>query len=246
MRRKVLLSLVVCGALYSVAASAESKNVAGLDITYQTLALPVDQMESHGSAQITVNNAYERLYDIKTVLAPGCSKLPAISNIVFAGKTLPVLCGNTGGGRNETLQILGSVSGGWVFSTLGFGQMEADMQVRAGDYYFLTADYSDLIDQGLFYKVYKLAFSPASIGFVPSRDQQARDIYRSVLDNYLRVGLQGDRYVLEFERLVVQSGLSVKDACRVLTEGRKKLSSNITDALVVGMEKQHLQACKGK
>ncbi|MEE3917283.1 MULTISPECIES: hypothetical protein [Pseudomonas syringae group] len=246
MKTTASLGYICLTTLLSTYAFATPVVIDGLTIDYQKLELPPEKLDSNAAAEITISNAYEKLYDLKTTLEPGCAHLPAISSIKVNTKTLPLLCGNNGAGRNETLQAIGVVSGNRAIATLGFGEMTAEVKVAGDNNYFLTAQRNPSVNGFLQYTVYKLTSDVSAISFSPSADEQALKIYRSTLANYQTVENVTDKIALETLQLISQVNISAIEQCAAVKSLYKKAKDGIGKNTTTEVLNQQTKICGAK
>ncbi|MFD2407312.1 hypothetical protein ACFSVK_18735 [Azorhizophilus paspali] len=174
-----------------------------------------------------LSNSYEQLINLNTTLQPGCANLPSISTLQVNGHALPMICGNNGAGRNETIQVIGRLGSNPTIAALNFGQMGAAIRSLHDIDYFLTAQTDP--DQIMNFKVYRLTMDDSIFGFIPAEDEQSRNIYRSVLRNYLAAQINTEQHVVETLRLIEQSRLQLVQQCEAF-----KLLSEKTQLTSVG------------
>jgi hypothetical protein len=192
-------------------ALAESARVDNLLVEYAKRDLAPEQLDSLSAAEFKLSNLYEQLLDNKTTMQPGCAQLPAISTLQVNGQALPMLCGNNGAGRNETLQVIGRLSGNPSVAALSFGQVLAEIRSLQGQHYFLTAHLD--VERAMHFKVYRLAMDDSMFGFIPAEDERASQIYRSVLANYQAASVDIEQQVVETLALIEQSRLQTNEQC---------------------------------
>ena len=230
MTLKIMTGLLTLS-LSTLTMAAQPNNDDGLQVTFEKLA-PSDTQESALAAVITVKAGATVLLSSPTHLVPGCDHMPAVSHITLSNEPMVVTCGSYGG-SHEMVQVYGNVYGQLATALLNVGEVSAQLVAEKDGYYILASQRGTANPaEDSSFQTYKLEKNESTLSFVSSDDQDAREIYRSLLTRYNSATINTPTLLSENLSLIEKSQFDAAGTCSAYKSLLTKVSTYKIDTLI--------------